>query len=143
LPYRFGKEAGVEVLLVTSRQTGRWIIPKGWPIKGFKPAETAAQEAYEEAGVRGDVSGRSLGRYVYEKRTEDRVASFPCEVQVFPLLVKTQLKKWPESGQRRVRWLRVPEAAAVIEDGDLRRLILALEGRGVAVARKSKGARQK
>jgi hypothetical protein len=59
------------------------------------------------------------------------------------LLVKTQLKKWPESGQRRVRWLRVPEAAAVIEDGDLRRLILALEGRGVAVARKSKGARQK
>jgi 8-oxo-dGTP pyrophosphatase MutT (NUDIX family) len=143
LPYRFGKEAGVEVLLVTSRQTGRWIIPKGWPIKGFKPAETAAQEAYEEAGVRGDVSGRSLGRYVYEKRTEDRVASFPCEVQVFPLLVKTQLKKWPESGQRRVRWLRVPEAAAVIEDGDLRKLILALEGRGLAVPRKSKGARQK
>jgi 8-oxo-dGTP pyrophosphatase MutT (NUDIX family) len=143
LPYRLGKEAGVEVLLVTSRKTGRWIIPKGWPIKGFKPAETAAQEAYEEAGVRGRVSGRSLGRYVYEKWMEDRVASFPCEVRVFPLLVKTQLKKWPESRQRTVRWLRVPEAAAVIDDGDLRKLILALEGRRRVVPRKYKSARQK
>jgi 8-oxo-dGTP pyrophosphatase MutT (NUDIX family) len=143
LPYRFGKEAGVEVLLVTSRETGRWIIPKGWPIKGFKPAETAAQEAYEEAGVRGRVSGRSLGRYMYEKRTEDRVASFPCEVQVFALLVKTTLKKWPESRQRKVRWLPVPEAAAVIDEGDLRKLILELERRRRAVPRKYKSARWK
>jgi len=107
LPYRFDSEAGVEVLLVTSRETGRWIIPKAWPIKGFKPAKTAAREAYEEAGVRGHVSGRPLGQYVYEKQMEDRVVSFPCEVQVFPLLVKTQLKKWPESGQRKVRWFPV------------------------------------
>jgi 8-oxo-dGTP pyrophosphatase MutT (NUDIX family) len=124
------------VLLVTSRETARWIIPKGWPIKGLKPAKTAAREAYEEAGVRGDVSGRPLGRYVYEKRIEDRVASFRCEVQVFPLLVKTQLKKWPESRQRKVRWFPVPEAAAVISDDDLRKLILQLK-------RKYKGARQK
>jgi 8-oxo-dGTP pyrophosphatase MutT (NUDIX family) len=143
LPYRFGKEAGIEVLLVTSRETGRWIIPKGWPIKGFKPAKTAAREAYEEAGVRGHVSGRPLGRYVYEKRIEDRVASFPCEVQVFALLVKTQLKKWPESGQRKVRWFPVPEATAVIGDDDLRKLILQLKEHRLAVWRKHKSARQK
>ena len=129
------------MLLVTSRETGRWIIPKGWPIKGFKPAETAAREAFEEAGVRGLVSGRSLGRYVYEKWMEDRVASFPCEVQVFPLLVKRQLKKWPEYRQRRVRWLSVPEAAALIDDSDLRKLIFQLTERRYGVRPKYRGAR--
>ena len=143
LPYRFDGEAGVEVLLVTSRETGRWIIPKGWPIKGCKPAKTAAREAYEEAGVRGRVSERPLGRYVYEKRIEDRVASFPCEVQVFALLVKTQSKKWPESSQRKVRWFPIPEAIAVIGDNDLRKLILQLKEYRLAVWRKHKGARQK
>jgi 8-oxo-dGTP pyrophosphatase MutT (NUDIX family) len=143
LPYRFDREAGVEVLLVTSRETGRWIIPKGWPIKGFKPAKTAAREAYEEAGVRGRVSGHPLGRYVYEKRMEDRFASFPCEVQVFPLLVKAQLKKWPESRQRKVRWFPVSEATAVIGDDDLRKLILQLKAHRRAVRPKYKGARQK
>jgi 8-oxo-dGTP pyrophosphatase MutT (NUDIX family) len=82
LPYRFDLETGVEVLLVTSRGTRRWIIPKGWPIKGFKPARTAAREAYEEAGVRGRVAGRPLGRYIYEKRLEERAAPFPCEVHI-------------------------------------------------------------
>jgi 8-oxo-dGTP pyrophosphatase MutT (NUDIX family) len=143
LPYRFCGKASVEVLLITSRDTGRWIIPKGWPIKGFKPAETAAREAYEEAGVRGRVSGRSLGRFVYEKWVEDRIASFPCEVQVFPLLVKTQLKKWPECRQRKVRWLAVPAAAAVIDDGNLRKLILEIKKHRRTVSRKYKDARQK
>jgi 8-oxo-dGTP pyrophosphatase MutT (NUDIX family) len=118
LPYRFGGAAGVEVLLVTSRETGRWIIPKGWPIKGFKPAETAALEGFEEAGVRGLVSGRPLGRYVYEKWMEDRVASFPCEVQVFPLLVKTQLNKWLDSGNEKFGGFRserlLPSSATTI-----------------------------
>jgi 8-oxo-dGTP pyrophosphatase MutT (NUDIX family) len=143
LPYRFYGEAGVEVLLVTSRETGRWIIPKGWPIKGFKPAKTAAREAYEEAGVRGRVFGRPLGSYVYEKRVEDRVVSFPCEVQVFPLLVKTQLKKWPESRQRKVRWFPLPEAAALIDDDDLRKLILQLKEYKRVARRKNKNTRHK
>jgi 8-oxo-dGTP pyrophosphatase MutT (NUDIX family) len=138
-----GKEAGIEVLLVTSRETGRWIIPKGWPIKGFKPARTAALEAYEEAGVRGRVSARPLGHYVYEKRMEDRVSSFPCDVHVFPLLVKTQRKKWPESRQRKVQWFPVLEAAAVIHDDGLRKLILYLEKHRRAVPGKYKGARPK
>jgi 8-oxo-dGTP pyrophosphatase MutT (NUDIX family) len=143
LPYRFDAEAGIEVLLVTSRETGRWIIPKGWPIKGFKPAKTAAREAYEEAGVRGRVSGRPLGSYVYEKRVEDRVLSFPCEVQVFPLLVKAQLKKWPEFRQRKVRWFPVFEAAAVIDDDELRRLILRLKKHRRLAHHENKSARQK
>ena len=143
LPYRFDRHADLEVLLITSRETGRWIIPKGWPIKGFKPAQTAALEAYEEAGVRGRVSARPLGHYVYEKRMADRVTSFPCDVQVFPLLVKTQPKKWPESRQRKVQWFPVLEAAAVIDDDDLRKLILQLKQRRRAVAGTHKGARPK
>jgi 8-oxo-dGTP pyrophosphatase MutT (NUDIX family) len=118
LPYRFDGGVSVEVLLVTSREIGRWITPKGRPIKGVKPAETAAREAFEEAGVRGLVSGRPLGRYVYEKWMEDRVASFPATFKVFPLLVKTQLKKWPEYRQRKARWFSVPEATSVIGDDD-------------------------
>ena len=131
------------MLLVTSRGTRRWIIPKGWPIKGFKPARTAAREAYEEAGVRGRVAGRPLGRYVYEKQLEDRAAPFPCEVQVFPLLVKKQLKKWPECKQRMVRWFPVPEAAALINDDNLRHLILQLNDRKGLVRRNRKGVHRK
>jgi len=143
LPYRFDGKAGVEVLLVTSRETGRWIIPKGWPIKGFKPAETAAREAYEEAGVRGRVSGRSLGHYAYEKWLSNRSASFHCDVQVFSLLVKTQLKRWPECRQRKVRWFTAPKAAVIVDDDDLRHLILQLKEHRRAIWRKYKGARQK
>jgi 8-oxo-dGTP pyrophosphatase MutT (NUDIX family) len=143
LPYRFDRHAHLQVLLITSRETGRWIIPKGWPIKGFKPAQTAALEAYEEAGVRGRVSSRPLGHYVYEKRMADRVTSFPCDVQVFPLLVKTQLKKWPESRQRKVQWFPILEAAALIDDDDLRKLILRLKERRPAVWRRYKDAGQK
>ena len=130
----------MEVLLVTSRETRRWIIPKGWPIKGFKPAQTAAREAYEEAGVRGRVSARPLGRYVYEKRLEDRVTSFACEVEVFPLLVRRQLKHWPERRQRMVQWFPAAEAAALIGDDDLGDLILQLHGKNSTNHRKHKRA---
>ena len=141
LPYRFDRHAHLQVLLITSRETGRWIIPKGWPIKGFKPAQAAALEAYEEAGVRGRVSAHPLGHYEYEKRMADRVTSFPCDVQVFPLLVKTQLKKWPESRQRKVQWFPILEAAALIDDNDLRKLILRFKERRPAIWRRYKDAR--
>ena len=67
LPYRVTKTGDIEFLLVTSRETGRWIIPKGWPIAGLEPAEAAAREAYEEAGVRGVVGIRAIGEYAYKK----------------------------------------------------------------------------
>jgi 8-oxo-dGTP pyrophosphatase MutT (NUDIX family) len=124
LPYRISSGNVVEVLLITSRERKRWIIPKGWPIKGYKPAMTAALEAYEEAGVRGQVGSRPLGHYVYNKWLDSGETSFPCEVQVFSLLVKAQLKEWPECSQRKVQWFTALEAAFLVKDDDLRQLIL-------------------
>jgi 8-oxo-dGTP pyrophosphatase MutT (NUDIX family) len=122
------------VLLATSRQTKHWIIPRGWPIKGLKPCKSAAREAYEEAGIRGRVARRPLGRYLYEK--QDGKARFLCEVQVFPLLVKRQLEKWPECEQRTVKWFGLSEAAAMLDE--LRELILGLQNKQSGSSKKFK-----
>jgi 8-oxo-dGTP pyrophosphatase MutT (NUDIX family) len=116
-------------LLVTSRETKRWIIPKGWPIKGLKPSKAAAREAYEEAGVRGRIAGGAFGHYVYEKWLEDRGTPVPCQVEVFPLLVKRQSKDWPESKQRAARWFSAAEAAALVDNDQLHNLIQEFETR--------------
>ena len=123
LPYRLDHDASIRVLLVTSRETKRWIIPKGWPIKGLKPSKAAAREAYEEAGVRGRIAGRAFGHYVYEKWLEDRRTPVPCQVEVFPLLVKRQSKDWPEAKQRTARWFSADEAAALVDNDQLYNLI--------------------
>lgn len=136
LPYRLDDGGTVEVLLVTSRETKRWIIPKGWPIKGLKPSKAAAREAYEEAGVRGRIAGRAFGHYVYEKRLEDRVTVVPCQVQVFPLAVKRQLKDWPEAKQRTARWFPAAEAATLVENDRLHDLIRHFETRKAPSHRK-------
>src|SRR5215210_9291872 len=121
LPYRIGDHGEIEVLLVTSRDTGRWVIPKGWPMKGKKPHKAAAQEAVEEAGVKGSVGAAPIGQYVYwKRRTRDFVL---CEVNVYPLRVSRQLKSWPEQGQRELRWFSPDEAARQIEEPDLAVLI--------------------
>jgi 8-oxo-dGTP pyrophosphatase MutT (NUDIX family) len=122
LPYRFRPDGSLEILLVTSRQTRRWIIPKGWPIKGLKPAKSAAREAYEEAGVRGVVAAKSIGSFVYDKWLEDGV-SMPCEVRVFPLQVERQHKSWPERDQRETRWLDPDAALALLDDPGLRDVV--------------------
>ncbi len=119
----------MEVLLVTSRQTKRWIIPKGWPIKGLKPAKAAAREAYEEAGVRGRVTGRPIGFYLYDKQMDDLKTSVPCEVKVFLLAVKRQSPEWPECTERTARWFPAARAARLVNDKDLRSLILKIEAR--------------
>ncbi|GJE29069.1 NUDIX hydrolase [Methylobacterium organophilum] len=117
LPYRRTAEGGLEILLVTSRESRRWVIPKGWPMKGRKPYEAAAQEAYEEAGLLGHIGKRALGYYFYEKRLKNR-DSVLCQVRVYPLEVRRQLKKWPEQDQRDGRWFSPSEAAeAVVEAG--------------------------
>ena len=121
LPYRIGNEGALEVLLVTSRETGRWIIPKGWPMKNKKPHKAAAQEAVEEAGVKGTVASTPVGRYRYwKRRTRDFVL---CEVNVYPLEVSKQLKTWPERGQRDVRWFTPDEAALHIDEPELAALV--------------------
>ena len=95
LPYRPTGSSGTEVMLVTSRGRQRWIIPKGWPHSGRAPCDSAAREAFEEAGVLGLVGRRSLGLFRYKKRLKKgRVAV--CDVHVFPLHVARQRPQWPE-----------------------------------------------
>lgn len=112
----------MQVLLVTSRGTGRWILPKGWVNPGQSAAQSAAQEAWEEAGVRGAMDADPLGTYHYAKRLEDGRAR-PCRVEVFPLRVEAELDAWPEQDQRRRLWLDPAEAARRVEEPELRALL--------------------
>jgi 8-oxo-dGTP pyrophosphatase MutT (NUDIX family) len=100
-----------EVMLVTSRESRRWIIPKGWPQKGKAPHRSAAREAFEEAGIVGTVGRRPIGSFAYKKRIKNgRLVA--CEVHVFPLKVKLQRKHWPERRERKWKWL-CPFAASL------------------------------
>lgn len=123
LPFRH-RNGTLEVLLVTSRETKRWLIPKGWPIKGKKAHKAAAQEALEEAGVKGEVHQNAIGHYDYWKRRAEHFDL--CRVQVYPLEVSKQLKKWPEKGERDFRWFEIEEAAQQVEEPALAAVILAL-----------------
>ncbi len=125
LPCRMARDGTREIMLLTSRGTGRWIIPKGWPIKGLKPREVAAREAYEEAGLVGRVaSKRPVGTFHYAKQTEQD--PLLCEVHVFVLWVEEQLTDWPERAERQTQWFGVPEAAALVDEGGLAEIILHL-----------------
>jgi 8-oxo-dGTP pyrophosphatase MutT (NUDIX family) len=122
LPYRIGAHGQPEVLLLTSRETRRWVIPKGWPIKGLKPREVAVREAYEEAGLQGTISGKlPFAVYHYEKQFPGE--QLLCEVQVFLFWVTGQHSDWPEKGQREALWLSVAEAAALVDEGGLAELL--------------------
>jgi 8-oxo-dGTP pyrophosphatase MutT (NUDIX family) len=117
LPLRVGADGAAEVLLVTSRATRRWIIPKGWLMKGLKPCEAAAQEALEEAGVVGRVGKKPIGRYAYFKRRE---AHFDvCEVDVYLLNVERQAKTWRERGERQTEWFTLEEAAELVQEAGM------------------------
>jgi 8-oxo-dGTP pyrophosphatase MutT (NUDIX family) len=87
LPYRFTQHGALEILIVTSRQTRRWIVPKGWPIRGLKPGKSAAREAFEEAGIRGRISTKAIGAFTYKKALDEKDLEVSCEVKVFSLLV--------------------------------------------------------
>lgn len=121
LPWR--RERGVvEVLLITSRETQRWVIPKGWPMRDLKPHEAAAQEAYEEAGILGSISKRALGAYRYEKRLKSGKIQL-VRVKVYPLKVKEERLIWPEMAERERRWTPVAEAAGLVNEPELQALI--------------------
>lgn len=121
LPWRRASK-GVEVMLVTSRGSGRWILPKGWPEAGEALWDAAAREAGEEAGVTGTVSPEALGAYRTEKSEgSDKASAFA--VKVYPLQVQTVAKTWRESGQRHRQWFPVTDAAAKVREPDLAALI--------------------
>ena|SRR5690606_4305795 len=126
LPWRQTAEGQVEVLLITSRGTGRWVLPKGW-IEGQEPLSTAAaREAFEEAGVKGRAAQQELGRYLYQKK-RDQSVPLRCEVAVIPLEVTDESRKWPESKVRTKRWLPAQEAATLVQEQDLAELIASFD----------------
>jgi 8-oxo-dGTP pyrophosphatase MutT (NUDIX family) len=120
LPYRARED--LEFLLITSRETGRWVLPKGWPMKGKKPHACAAREAFEEAGVKGEIGRSAIGCYRYVKRLPNDVA-VTCSVDVYPLMVERQLKRWPEQNQRSLAWFSAADAASLVDEGELAGLI--------------------
>ena len=134
LPYRFNHDAALEILLVTTRQSRQWIIPKGWPIKGLRPAKSAAREAFEEAGV---VGAKSIGLFTYKKMLDGNGVGVNCEVGVFPLLVKRQSETWPEIEQRVVQWVAPDRALSLIKDPGLKALVAAFVKRMAVAASKS------
>jgi 8-oxo-dGTP pyrophosphatase MutT (NUDIX family) len=125
LPYRRSGDARTQVMLVTSRDSGRWVIPKGWPKKRKTPQGTAASEALEEAGVVGVVGHDSIGSYSYKKRLKSG-AVVACEVRVFPLKVKRQQKSWRERGEREIQWFSRAKAAKVVRESALSDIIRSL-----------------
>jgi 8-oxo-dGTP pyrophosphatase MutT (NUDIX family) len=137
LPYRFTPTAALEILLVTTRRTKRWIIPKGWPIKGLRPAKSAAREAFEEAGVRGKIGTKSVGLFNYHKLLDEDGIQFNCEVKVFPLLVKRQSENWPEFEQRLVQWVEPNKAVSMIKEPELKKLVATFAKRVAAAASKA------
>ena len=132
LPYRqAGKQ--VQVLLITSRGTGRWIIPKGWPMQGLKPHEAAAIEAAEEAGLEGAVSDRPIGSYSYSKMLkQDQFIT--VQVMVFPFQVEVHAESFKEAGERTSRWFAYRQAASLVAEPSLKRIILEF-GEGRAAGR--------
>jgi 8-oxo-dGTP pyrophosphatase MutT (NUDIX family) len=122
LPFRRRNDSRTEVMLVTSRGTGRWIIPKGWPMKRKAPHAAAAREALEEAGVVGQIGTEPIGSFSHKKVLKEGQVVV-CEVQVFPLEVTHQRKTWPEKGKREVQWFSRAEAARTVQEPILGKMI--------------------
>lgn len=127
LPWRKGADGAVEMLVITSRESRRWVIPKGWPIKGMKPGLSAAQEAFEEAGVLGAMARKSRGVFHYEKRLRSGRLQ-QVRVVVYALEVREERAAWPELGQREKRWLKPVDAAELVDEPELKALLLKFKG---------------
>jgi 8-oxo-dGTP pyrophosphatase MutT (NUDIX family) len=126
IPVQQDADGALVVMLVTSRDTGRWVVPKGWTAAKLTPAQAAAREAYEEAGVVGwIVSDTPLGRYHYQKRLTPAL-TIPCDVDVYLLLVEQQLETWPEQKQRETCWFTPSEAASYVDEPGLADILRSL-----------------
>lgn len=126
LPWRRAAAGQIEILLVTSRGTGRWVIPKGWPVKGKSAHASAEQEAWEEAGVVGRTAPEPVGAYGYAKGLS-ATESVDVAVEVFPLEVASEKPEWPERAQRERRWVAAAQAAELVDEPELRSVILGFD----------------
>lgn len=124
LPYRIEADGRASVLLITSRDTGRWVIPKGNHMAGIDPHQAAAVEALEEAGISGLLCPTPLGSFVYDKR-RDNGSVREVEVVVFLLAVTDELESWPEDQQRLRQWFSLDEAVAAVNELELKAIIRA------------------
>jgi 8-oxo-dGTP pyrophosphatase MutT (NUDIX family) len=123
--HRRKKKTGeLEVLLITSRDTGRWVIPKGWHMPGKQPHAIAEREAFEEAGIKGKAGLDPIGFYTYMKKMRGGHKVL-TRVQVHALEVKSLLKEFPEKGTRRLEWVSCQEAANRVDEAELKTLFLA------------------
>jgi len=120
LCYRYSDDK-LEICMVTSRKSKRWILPKGWPMHKQTPAQAAATEAWEEAGVTGKAIDHCLGAYSYVKPLSDNPT--PVVVMVYPLHVADIAAKWPEMKQRKRKWVPQRKAAKKLQEPELRRIV--------------------
>jgi 8-oxo-dGTP pyrophosphatase MutT (NUDIX family) len=118
---RRADDGSQQVLLITSRGSGRWVIPKGWPTKRLKDHKAAAREAEQEAGVLGKVKSKPIGNYTYPKT--DGASAQSLRVAVFLLSVHRERRRWPERDERRRAWFPVHKAAKEVSEPELRTLI--------------------
>lgn len=126
LPWRRRPGGEIEVLLVTTRGTGQWMVPKGWPMAGKTWPEAAAQEAWEEAGVKGRAGPSELGRFRHNKSGLLH-GTLPCTVAVFPLAVEEEFDRWPERSERSRSWFPLAEARRAVRSAELAAIIAAAD----------------
>lgn len=122
LPLKRTSKGKLRILLVTSRETKRWIVPKGWPMDGKTPWRAAEIEALEEAGVIGRISKKKFTQFSYKKRLRSG-KNLPCRVDVFPMYVKTEKSKWLERKQRTRKWVSLKKAARMVEEKELKKAL--------------------
>lgn len=122
LPVHWDKTGKLRVLMVTSRDSGRWVMPKGWTMDGKKPWQAAKIEALEEAGAVGFISDEAVGVYHYDKRL-DRKRKLRCRVTVYPMMVDKLKRRWKERKERRRHWFSLKKAAKLVDEKELSALL--------------------
>ena len=122
LPVRWDKNGKLRVLIVPSRDTARWVMPKGWLMEGKKPWRAAEIEALEEAGALGSISHQPIGTYQYEKRLA-KGHSVTCRVTIYPMLVDKLNDRWKERDERKRHWFSLAKAANLVDEKGLARIL--------------------
>lgn len=126
MPWRLASDGGLEFLLVTSRTSKHWLLPKGWPIPGKSGVESALQEAFEEAGIHAKGQETPIGRYAFIKVLHD-LTELPCTMAVYAVGNIREVDEWPEKGQRERGWFSQADAVAIAFDFNLSLFLASVE----------------